>query len=138
MSIEYDITQKGLVAESAHQSRICPVCSRPVPDDQAQSVNIGGGLELLCHGACLDGIVQEVEPNVTIPLSTNKPSASVARSVKALQQASPIHKTAKAELDGLAWLINHADSNGDIWFREDSAGRLYIQKGSADSYEPMF
>jgi hypothetical protein len=138
MSIDYEITQKGLIAESARQGRICPVCSRPVADNQAHSINIGGGLELLCHGACLDGLVQETIPNITIPLSTNQSTANVALSGMALQKANSPRKATTAEIEGLAWLISHADPNGNIWFTEDSAGRLYNRHGNADSYEPMF
>jgi hypothetical protein len=52
-----------------HQQRTCVVCREPVIDHQAASINIGGGLEVLVHRACMSELTEALAPQeVRIPV----------------------------------------------------------------------
>lgn len=60
-----------------HQQRSCVVCREPVVDHQVESINIGGGLEVLVHRVCLVEITEALAPKaVTIPVPVSKPSVT--------------------------------------------------------------
>jgi hypothetical protein len=73
--------RETVTMSKAHQQRSCVVCQQPVVHHQAESINIGGGLEVLVHRACMNGLVDAMEPkSVVIPVSQTPVKKSVRKS----------------------------------------------------------
>jgi hypothetical protein len=124
------INEPNVLTGKAHQRRACAVCQEPVIDDKAVPLDAGGGIEVLVHRACMAEVIDALEPKRTVfkvPVSTMT------------QKAQPMRKAQydKSQLDGLAWLVNHADKDGNIMLMEDANGKLHIRQGSSDVYEPL-
>jgi hypothetical protein len=55
--------------------RMCPVCKRPIGEQAAETVDIGGGLDLLVHKRCMDALVAQQVSHVSLPVG-KKPEAT--------------------------------------------------------------
>jgi hypothetical protein len=61
--------RENVSVSKAHQARSCAACGLPVTDHNAESINIGGGLEVLVHRACMSELTEAMAPKeVRIPV----------------------------------------------------------------------
>ena len=91
-----DLDERETVQVSkAHQQRSCVVCCEPVVDHQAESINIGGGLQVLLHRACMAELTEAMEPkSIVIPVK----QPSVTRKSTMPFDVDRLAEDAKAEV----------------------------------------
>jgi hypothetical protein len=79
---EYNVLTGGM-----HQKRMCPACREPLSDHTAKAIDMGGGVEVLVHKACLSALSGELEPKQPAPV--RKPVSSKPT----MRKATPASKS---------------------------------------------